>query len=966
LPNLIRCQTSSVAQQLTTINQQLIVKYQIGGSLKKDAPSYIERKADSHIYDALIRGEFCYVFNSRQMGKSSLLVRTRAKLLEDGFLCTTVDMTNIGNENITPLQWYKGVVGDIWSGFGLSGEVNLKSWWKEWEDISLLQRLSKFISEVLLVKFPEQRLFIFIDEIDNILSLDFTVDDFFTLIRYCYNQRAINPEYERITFAMFGVATPSDLIHNKKSTPFNIGTSIDLRGFTFKDCLCLAQGLNLGTVELNQAVLQEILKWTGGQPFLTQKICHLIANEGWGEGEIGRGGDWEKYNQTNHQLPITNYQLPINNAQCPMPNSQTIVSNIIESRIIERWESQDEPLHLRTIRDRILDNQVVAASLLGLYQQVISGKEVLADDSKEKIDLLLSGLVINQSGKLKVKNPIYQRIFDLKWVAKQVDNLRPYYQKINNWVISGQQDKSQLLTGETLHKAIAWLEKKQYSDIDYRFITASQAEANKEIQKDLNTEKIDKQQAKFALQAANEASRILARARRIAKRNTFHIRLGKRWIIGITTSIYCLIILLRCTGLLQQMEWTNFDRFIQNRPSSGIDSRVVIITIDEPDLQQIGQYPIPDRVLAEALNKLKSYNPKNIGLDLYRDLPVNPGYDELMQIFETTPNLIGIEKFVGSKVAPSPVLDKLGQIGLADQILDADGKVRRALLSVGSAKTKLRYNLSLRLALLYLEQEGITPQPQKNNPYHIQLGKTVLIPFQSNDGGYVRADTGGYQILLNYHGTIKDFDNFSITQLLNDKIPPSIIKNRVVLIGSTAESINDLFQTPYSTNLFGFPQQMAGVTINANIVSQILSAAKSGKPMLRVWWEPIEWLWILLWCGIGAVLSWRWKSLSLLIVFILVAAAGLIGISYIAFVKGWWIPLVPPILGLVISAIALPIFTAKQLEKIQLRQIVELLVMETFEQPAAAQIAIEYLKQGESEENQALIEEIIFNISLDR
>ncbi|MGB3655646.1 MAG: AAA-like domain-containing protein, partial [Rivularia sp. (in: cyanobacteria)] len=252
------------------------MKYQIGGSLKQDAPSYIERKADSQIYDALLEGEFCYVFNSRQMGKSSLLVKTRARLQQEGFLCTTVDMTNIGSENITPLQWYKGVVGDIWSGFGLSGKVNLKKWWQEHDDISLLQRLSRFISEVLLVEFPQQRLFIFIDEIDNILSLDFSVDDFFALIRYCYNQRAIDPEYERITFAIFGVAIPTDLIQNKKSTPFNIGKSIELRGFTLNESLCLAQGLNLETVEYSQAVLQEILKWTGGQPFLTQKICHLV------------------------------------------------------------------------------------------------------------------------------------------------------------------------------------------------------------------------------------------------------------------------------------------------------------------------------------------------------------------------------------------------------------------------------------------------------------------------------------------------------------------------------------------------------------------------------------------------------------------------------------------------------------------------------------------------------------------
>ncbi|MEO1378452.1 MAG: AAA-like domain-containing protein, partial [Cyanobacteria bacterium J06635_10] len=610
------------------------IKYQIGGSLKKDASSYIERNADAQIYDALLQGEFCYVFNSRQMGKSSLLVMTRARLLELGFLCTTVDMTNIGSENITPLQWYKGVVGDIWSGFGLSGKINLKNWWRELEDISLLQKLSRFISEVLLVQFPEQRLFIFIDEIDNILSLDFSVDDFFALIRYCYNQRAINPEYERITFAIFGVATPTDLIKNKKSTPFNIGKSIELQGFTLEKSLCLAQGLKLDTVEYSQTVLEEILKWTAGQPFLTQKICHLVATcctggEGergrggdeemgrwgdeemgrWGDGERGRWGDGEKDNST---------------------DAQSLVAEIVESLIIERWESQDEPLHLRTIRDRILNNEVIAASLLGIYQQIILGKEVLADDSKEKIELILSGLVIASGGKLKVKNPIYRRIFNLKWVAKQLDNLRPYSQQLNNWIVSEQQDESQLLTGIQLQEALVWSENKQLSDIDYRFISASQELAKQEITRDLNAEKIEKEKAKFALQAANDASRILASARKYAKRNSFNIRLAKRWLIGITLGVTCAIALLRFTGLMQPMEWSIFDRFMQNRPSPGIDSRVVIITIDEPDLQLIGQYPIPDKVLAEALKKLKSYKPRNIGLDLYRDLPVKPGSDELL------------------------------------------------------------------------------------------------------------------------------------------------------------------------------------------------------------------------------------------------------------------------------------------------------------------------------------------------
>ena len=439
------------------------ITYQIGGSLNTDALTYVKRKADDEIYQSLKNGEFCYVLNSRQMGKSSLLVRTLHRLQNEGFQCSTIDMTRIGSENITPLQWYKGMIAELWRGFNLLGQVNLKTWWRDEEDVSLLQRLSHFIEDILLVKFPQERIFIFIDEIDSILSLDFAVDDFFALIRFCYNQRAINPEYNRISFAIFGVATPSDLIAEKNRTPFNIGRAIDLHGFELCEAQLLVKGLE--TVVSNpDAVLKQILAWTSGQPFLTQKVCYLA---------------YRASRETADGL-----------VNIPPGTEAFWVDSLVRSSLVNNWESQDEPEHLKTIGDRILRDEQRAGRLLGIYQQILQSVEVPTDDTREQIELLLSGLVVKKLGYLQVKNRVYQEVFNRKWVEKQLGQLRPYSQSFDAWLAAKQTDDSRCLRGQALKDAQIWMQGKSLSDLDYQFLAASAELDKQEMQLTLEAERL--------------------------------------------------------------------------------------------------------------------------------------------------------------------------------------------------------------------------------------------------------------------------------------------------------------------------------------------------------------------------------------------------------------------------------------------------------------------------------------------
>ena len=371
-----------------------------------------------------------------------------------------------------------------------------------------------------------------------------------------------------------------------------------------------------------------------------------------------------------------------------------------------------------------------------------------------------------------------------------------------------------------------------------------------------------------------------------------------------------LILGLRAVGSLQWIELVAYDWMVRHQPAGPPDPRILVVGITEQDIQaRGGQLQFPDQVYADLLAKLLALKPRAIGLDIWRDYPVQPGHAAFAQQLKRSDRIIGITKLSSATqlaIGPPPALPP-DQVGFNDVLVDHDDVIRRALLYGPQENTAF----SLRLALRYLQDNGIEPEASKLNPMVMRLGKTDFIPIQTNAGGYRKVDSRSYQVFLSYRGGPESISMVSLGAILKGQVPPAQIKNCILIIGNVAESAKDFFSTPFSAGQAD-ERRVPGVMIHAQMVSQFLDAASGMRPLRWVWTDSIESLWIMGWTMAGAILAWRSRRPLFLLLAAPLSVLSLYAACLSLFGLSGWVPLVPPGLGFLTAMGSVVAYSAQQ------------------------------------------------------
>lgn len=785
-----------------------LYKYE-GGSLSPFSRTYVKRTADTVLYRALKRNEYCYIFNARQMGKSSLRKATSAKLQQENIACGSIDLSLICGSQTTEKKFYESLFRILKKDLNIDLKCpNHQVWEQKRQPLPYNEQFIELIENVILNCIQTQ-VVIFFDEIDSLLTLPFSTDQFLQNLRGFYDKRS-TPKYEhlqRLSFVCIGVTTPSDLMESQNSAPFNIGRFIELEDFKLGECEPLENGLT-GFVDHPHKVMAEIIAWTGGQPLLTQKLCWLVTQ----------------------------------NSPIPAGKEAITIEKIVATEIIQNWELDESPEHLKTIRNRILWehltlikepfasamnwqdifrqkwqhwlNKIQTSSrkvppstkqLLKLYQYLLKkGDLPYHANSREQKYLLISGLVKVKNGKLVVKNKIYRHTFTEAWIKDCQETINP------------------------------------------------------------------------------------------------RIHLSK-WSVPLAGAMVCLCIFsLRSLSVLQGYELATYDHLLRRMPREKQDERIVVVGVNEQDIAYYQN--ISDQVLVNVIQKLTAAGAVGIGVDLARNVPLSPGEKALAKEFFHNERVIGVcslENNPAQKIPPPPTLppQRTAHISIEDdsRYRYQDYTVRRYELSSHSQDSpqvcSATETLGFMLAGLYLKENNIEIAV-KDEEWVID--SKVIKRLRPHTGGYNNLDTRGNQILLRYRRTDDPHlpvPKLSFQEVLGEEFDPALVNDKVVLIGKTAVSAADFHQTPYG--------RMQGVKIHAHFVSQLLSAVEDDRALISgLPWGGDSFLILLCsFCGGAIGLSRdRWGNRFLRLS---IGGVTIYTVAWYLFFLGIWLPLLPMLLSFI-------------------------------------------------------------------